>query len=211
MPHRKPESQTCAATTHVVRSDPWPVTFSPLPIESSRACAALVVSRSQTSGFRSTCPADWVAKERAGLLVSSACLRKSHNIACSKYQTGTDGVHSARGADRCASATWRASSWVSALAPRPAISVAISREARAEPLASSNFDTSKPALQTGAYGSEGPHWLGAHTRLEPQGGPPSGSHSVQGKTRLSGATHSIQPALLRNRLFCVNTVSIVCA
>src|SRR5262249_24172401 len=99
---RKPESQTCAATTHVVRSDPWPVTFSPLPIESSRACAALVVSRSQTSGFRSTCPADWVAEERAGLLVSSACLRKSHNIACSKYQTGTDGVHSARGADRSA-------------------------------------------------------------------------------------------------------------
>jgi mannose-1-phosphate guanylyltransferase len=26
VPHRKPGSQTCAATTHVVRSDPWPAT-----------------------------------------------------------------------------------------------------------------------------------------------------------------------------------------
>src|SRR5262249_58430908 len=102
VPHRKPGSQTCVATTHVVRSDPWPVTFSPLAIESSRACAALAVSRSQTSRLPLTCPADWAAEERSALSLSSACLRQSHNLGCSKYQTGIDGAHSARGADRFA-------------------------------------------------------------------------------------------------------------
>jgi hypothetical protein len=42
------------------------------------------------------------------------------------------------------------------------------REAAAEPLGSSNFDTPKPACTI----RDGPHWVGAHTRLGPQGGPP---------------------------------------
>src|SRR5262249_30479527 len=57
-PHRRPGSQICVATGLAVHSDPWPVTFLPLAIASSRACAALAVSRSQTSGVPLTCPAD---------------------------------------------------------------------------------------------------------------------------------------------------------
>src|SRR5262245_24748339 len=83
-PHRRPGSQICVATGLAVHSDPWPVTFSPLAIESSRACAGLAVSRSQTSGLPLTCPADWAAEERSGLSLSSACLRQSHNLGCSK-------------------------------------------------------------------------------------------------------------------------------
>jgi hypothetical protein len=45
-PHRRLEWQICVATALGVHSDPWPVTFSPLPIESLRACPALAVSRS---------------------------------------------------------------------------------------------------------------------------------------------------------------------
>ena len=102
VPHRRPGSRICVATALAVHSDPWPVTFLPLPIESSRACPALAVSRSQTPGFPMTCLADWTAEERAGLSFSSACLRQSQNIGCSKYRTGTDGAHGARGADRSA-------------------------------------------------------------------------------------------------------------
>jgi hypothetical protein len=99
----KLELQICVATALAVHSDPWPVTLSPLPIESSRACAAVAVSRSQTSsGLPLTCLADWAAEKRAGLSLSSACLRESHNLGCSKYRTGIDGAHSARGADRSA-------------------------------------------------------------------------------------------------------------
>src|SRR5262245_7276397 len=79
--------------------------------------------------------------------------------------------------------------------------------AAAEPLGSSNFDTSKPGYTV----SDGPHWPGA-------------SHSTWAARRNSalGATqprenspfwrHSLlmQPAPLRSRLFCVSTVSIVC-
>jgi len=102
-PHRRLELQICVATALAVHSDPWPVTFSPLPIESSRACAALAGSRSQTSsGLPLTCLADWAVEKRAGLSLSSACVRESHNIGCSKYRTGIDGAHSARGADRSA-------------------------------------------------------------------------------------------------------------
>src|SRR5262245_8708697 len=100
--HRRPGSRICAAPAPAAHSDPWPVTFSPLPIESSRACPALSVSKLQTPGFPMTCLADWAAEERAGLSVSSASLRKGHNIPCSKYQRGIDGAHSARGADRSA-------------------------------------------------------------------------------------------------------------
>src|SRR5262249_48454673 len=48
VPRRRLEWQICVATALVVHSDPWPITFSPLPIESSRACPALAGSRSQT-------------------------------------------------------------------------------------------------------------------------------------------------------------------
>src|SRR5262249_41825727 len=101
-PHRRLEWQICIATALAVRSDPWPVTFSPLPIESLRACPALAVSMSQTSGFPLICPADWAAEERPGLSLSSACLRKSHNMGCSEHRTAIDGSPSARGADRSA-------------------------------------------------------------------------------------------------------------
>src|SRR5262245_35554443 len=93
---RRLEWQICVATALGVHSDPWPITFSPLPIQSPRACLALAGSRSQTPGFLLTCPADCAAEGRAGLSVSSGCLRKCHNIARSKYQTGIDGAHRAR-------------------------------------------------------------------------------------------------------------------
>src|SRR5436190_959332 len=44
-PHRRLERQICVVTALAVHSDRWPVTFSPLPIESSRASPALAVSR----------------------------------------------------------------------------------------------------------------------------------------------------------------------
>src|SRR6516162_9159772 len=99
-PHRRLEWQICVATALAVHTDPWPVTFLPFPIEWSRACPAL--AGSQTPGLPLICPADWVAEERAGVSLSSACLRKTHNIPCSKYHRGIDGVQSAPGADRFA-------------------------------------------------------------------------------------------------------------
>ena len=101
-PHRRLEWQICVATALALHTDPWPVTFSPLPIEWSRACPALAGSRSQTPGLPLICPADWVAEESAGVSLASACFRKTHNFPCSKYQREIDGVQSAPGADRFA-------------------------------------------------------------------------------------------------------------
>src|SRR5262245_51058144 len=102
-PHRRLERQISVATALGVHSDPWPVTFSPLPIEWSRACPALAGSgsRSQTPGPPLIGPADWAAEERTTVSLS-ACLHKTHNFPYSKYQRGIDGVQSARGAHRFA-------------------------------------------------------------------------------------------------------------
>src|SRR5262245_6240183 len=88
--YRRSSRQSASALA--VHTDPYPVTFSPLLIEWSRACPALAGSRS----LPLICPADWVAEERAGVSLSSACLRQTHNLPCSKYQREIDGVQSAQ-------------------------------------------------------------------------------------------------------------------
>ena len=80
--HRRLEWQNLRRMTALAdHSDAWPAIFPPLAIESSRACAALAVSRSQTSsGLPLTCLADWAAEDRAGLSLSSACLAETLKV-----------------------------------------------------------------------------------------------------------------------------------
>ena len=97
----------------------------PLATKSLRTCAALAASRARTSpALPSTCLVPCAVAGCQGMPISSAQLLDARSKDRSFFRTGIDGAHNARGAIHLASATRRARSSTSALAPGPAISKA---------------------------------------------------------------------------------------